>query len=57
MVQNLRAALSRAHFTDQEVRTLRGVVTALSRGRGKVLEKLAKGRSVREPKAAPETEP
>lgn len=44
MVQNLRAALSRAHFTDQEVRTLRGVVTALSRGRGKVLEKLAKGR-------------
>jgi tRNA/rRNA methyltransferase len=42
MIQNLRAALSRAHFTDQEVRTLRGVVTALSRGRGKVLEKLAK---------------
>lgn len=45
MVQNLRAALSRAHFTDQEVRTLRGVVTALSRGRGKVLEKLAKGKA------------
>ena len=42
MVQNLRAALSRASFTDQEVRTFRGVVTALSRGRGKVLEKLAK---------------
>jgi tRNA/rRNA methyltransferase len=42
MVQNLRAALSRAYFTDQEVRTLRGVVTALSRGRGKVLEKLAR---------------
>lgn len=42
MIQNLRAALSRAHFTDQEVRTLRGVVTALSRGRGKVLEKLAR---------------
>jgi len=42
MVQNLRAALSRARFTDQEVRTLRGVVTALSRGRGKVLEKLAR---------------
>jgi tRNA/rRNA methyltransferase len=41
MVQNLRAALARAAFTDQEVRTLRGVVTALSRGRGKVLEKLA----------------
>lgn len=45
MVQNLRAALSRARFTDQEVRTLRGVVTALSRGRGKVLEKLARGKA------------
>jgi tRNA/rRNA methyltransferase len=44
MVQNLRAALGRARFTDQEVRTLRGVVTALSRGRGKVLEKLARKR-------------
>ncbi|MET0294651.1 MAG: RNA methyltransferase [Phenylobacterium sp.] len=42
MVQNLRAALGRAGFTDQEVRTLRGVITALSRGRGKVLEKLAR---------------
>ncbi|MFC3070698.1 RNA methyltransferase [Phenylobacterium soli] len=42
MIHNLRSALSRAHFTDQEVRTLRGVVTALSRGRGKVLEKLAR---------------
>ncbi len=42
MIQNLRSALGRAHFTDQEVRTLRGVVTALSKGRGKVLEKLAK---------------
>jgi tRNA/rRNA methyltransferase len=42
MVQNLRAALGRANFTDQEVRTLRGVVTALSRGRGKVLEKIAR---------------
>jgi tRNA/rRNA methyltransferase len=42
MIQNLRAALGRAGFTDQEVRTMRGVVTALSRGRGKVLEKLAR---------------
>jgi tRNA/rRNA methyltransferase len=42
MVQNLRAALGRARFTDQEVRTFRGVVTALSRGRGKVLAKLAR---------------
>lgn len=42
MVQNLRSALGRAAFTDQEVRTFRGVVTALSRGRGKVLEKIAR---------------
>ena len=42
MVQNLRAALGRARFTDQEVRTLRGVITALSKGRGKVLEKIAR---------------
>ena len=44
MVQNLRSALGRARFTDQEVRTFRGVITALSRGRGKVLEKLARKR-------------
>ena len=42
MVQNLRSALGRAGMSDQEVRTFRGVVTALSRGRGKVLEKLAR---------------
>jgi tRNA/rRNA methyltransferase len=42
MVQNLRAALARARLSDQEVRTFRGVVTALSRGRGRVLEKLAR---------------
>jgi tRNA/rRNA methyltransferase len=47
MVQNLRAALARARMSDQEVRTFRGVVTALSRGRGKVLEKLAKQRAER----------
>jgi len=41
MVQNLRSALGRARFSDQEVRTFRGVVTALSRGRGRVLAKLA----------------
>ena len=45
MVRNLRAIFARAALTDQEVRTLRGVVTALSRGRGRVLAKLAaKGR-------------
>ena len=41
MVQNLRSALGRASFTDQEVRTFRGVVTALSKGRGRVLAKLS----------------
>jgi tRNA/rRNA methyltransferase len=41
MVRNLRVALGRAALTDQEVRTFRGVVTALSRGRGRVLAKLA----------------
>lgn len=45
MVQNLRSALSRARFSDQEVRTFRGVVTALSRGRGRALEKLARQKS------------
>ncbi|HSZ53134.1 MAG TPA: RNA methyltransferase [Caulobacteraceae bacterium] len=45
MVRNLRAALGKAGFTDQEVRTLRGVVTALSRGRGKVLAKIAAARA------------
>jgi tRNA/rRNA methyltransferase len=41
MVRNLRVALGRARFTDQEVRTFRGVITALSKGRGRVLAKLA----------------
>jgi tRNA/rRNA methyltransferase len=41
MLRNLRAVFLRAGLSDQEVRTLRGVVTALSKGRGKVLEKLA----------------
>jgi len=31
-----------ARFSDQEVRTFRGVVTALSKGRGRMLEKLVK---------------
>ncbi len=38
MVHNLRSALGRARFSEQEVRTFRGVVTALSKGRGRVLE-------------------
>lgn len=47
MVRNLRSALQRARFSEQEVSTWRGVVTALSKGRGRVLAKLAiKGASV-----------
>lgn len=45
MVRNLRISLGRARLTDQEVRTWRGVVTALSKGRGRVLEKLARQRA------------
>ena len=41
MVRNLRAIFARALLNEQEVRTLRGVTTALSRGRGRVLAKLA----------------
>ncbi len=41
MSRNLRAIFARALLNEQEVRTLRGVVTALSRGRGRVLAKLA----------------
>jgi tRNA/rRNA methyltransferase len=47
MVQNLRSALGKAHLSVQEVRTLRGVVTALSKGRGRVLAKLAKQKAER----------
>lgn len=41
MQRNLRIALGRARMTDQELRTFRGVVTALSKGRGRVLAKRA----------------
>lgn len=41
MVRNLRVTLGRARMTDQEVRTFRGVITALTRGRGRVLARLA----------------
>ena len=47
MVQNLRSALGKARFSEQEVRTFRGVVTALSRGRGRVLAKLAAQKAAR----------
>ena len=42
MIRNLRAPLNRANLTEQEVRTWRGVVTALTKGRGRVLARLAK---------------
>lgn len=41
MVQNLRVMLGRAAFSEQEVATFRGVITALSKGRGRVLARLA----------------
>ena len=48
MVRNLRAIFARAQLNEQEVRTLRGVVTALSRGRGRVLAKLAARKAAKE---------
>ena len=45
MINNLRAIFTRANLSEQEARTLRGVITALSKGRGKVLEKLAAKRA------------
>ncbi|MGH6910021.1 MAG: RNA methyltransferase [Phenylobacterium sp.] len=48
MVQNLRSALGNAHFSVQEARTFRGVITALSRGRGRVLAKLAAQKAAKE---------
>ena len=41
MMRNLRVAFGRARLTDQEVRTMHGVVTALVQGRGRTLAKLA----------------
>ncbi|HRO33668.1 MAG TPA: RNA methyltransferase [Brevundimonas sp.] len=41
MSQNLRVMLGRAAFTEQEAATFRGVIHALSQGRGRVLAKLA----------------
>ncbi len=41
MVRNLRVVLNRAQMTEQEIRTWRGVVTALTKGRGRVLAKMA----------------
>ena len=47
MVRNLRAVFARAKLSAQEAATLRGVVTALIKGRGRVLARLAKERAAR----------
>ena len=57
MVRNLRVAFGRAQLSEQEVRTLRGVVTALSRGRGRVLAKLAQRKAAEEAERGSDTEP
>jgi tRNA/rRNA methyltransferase len=51
MIINLRSALGRAGFSDQEVRTFRGVVTALAKGRGQILAKMARQKAEREGKS------
>ena len=48
MIRNLRVALGRARFSHQEVKTFRGVVTALVRGRGRTLARLAANLSERD---------
>jgi len=48
MVRNLRSSLNRASLTEQEIRTWRGVVTALTKGRGRVLARIAKEALARE---------
>ena len=47
MVRNLRVIFARARLTVQEVRTLRGVITALTKGRGRVLARMAAERAAR----------
>lgn len=49
MVRNLRVALGRARFNDQEAATFHGVITALSQGRGRMLAKLVAARGEAEP--------
>jgi len=55
MVQNLRVMLGRSAFSEQEVATFRGVIHALSKGRGRVLERLARQRaSTQDPASDPD---
>ena len=53
MVRNLRVIFARAQLSVQEVRTLRGVVTALTKGRGRVLAKLAAEKAAKTLSAEP----
>lgn len=39
MRQNIRAPLTRSRMTEQEVRTFRGIIKALARGRGKLIDR------------------
>ena len=49
MIRNLRVAMGRARFTDQEARTFRGVITALGQGaRNGFAAKIAEQRAKRE---------
>ena len=54
MSQNLRVMLGRAAFTEQEVATMRGAIHALSRGRGRVLAKMAAERAAKAKTDTPE---
>lgn len=53
MIRNLRAIFARSRLSDQEVRTLRGVVTALTRGRGQVLARMARASAFAEKTKTP----
>jgi tRNA/rRNA methyltransferase len=48
MIRNLRVIFARARLSTQETRTLRGVITALTKGRGRVLARLAAEKAARE---------
>ena len=54
VVRNLRVALGRARFNDQEARTFRGVITALTKGRGRTLARMAAKEGDQNP-STPET--
>lgn len=45
MIRNLRVMLGRARFSEQEVATFRGVIHALSKGRGQRLARMAEKRN------------